>query len=157
MNAPFDPANSDDHNLNIATPQGRANLFKKRIDELTRPKTQGGPGLTTDQAIFELRTSEDSKDVELLAAMGDAPSTVRSEKLRHAKHNSTLTRLAEENARAHLPSPEVAAAMAATNARSMAFNVRITQLMHQGLTIDQSIDAMRADPTDAALLAAMGA
>jgi hypothetical protein len=151
MNAPFNSAN-----LDIATAEGRANLFKKRIDELTKPKAKGGLGLTIDQAIFELRTSEDPKDVELLAAMGDAPSKVRSEKLRNAKHNSDLTRLADENARAHIPAKEVAAAMAATNARSMAFNVRITELHDKGLTIDQAIMHMRANQTDAALLAAMG-
>jgi hypothetical protein len=156
MNALFDPANGDDHNFDIATPQGRANLFKKRIDELTKAKTQGGPGLTTNQAIFELRTSEDAKDVELLAAMGDAPSKVRSEKLRNAKHSADLTRLADENARAHIPAKEVAAAMAATNARSAAFNTRITELRDKGLTLDQAILHMRANKTDAALLAAMG-
>jgi hypothetical protein len=156
MNAPFDPANSSGQTCDIGTPEGRANLFKKRIEELTKPKTQGGPGLTMDQAIFELRTSEDAKDVELLAAMGDAPSKVRSEKLRNAKHNADLTRLADENARAHIPAKEVAAAMAATNARTMAFNARIDELRSKGLTLDQAIERMRANTTDAALLAAMG-
>jgi hypothetical protein len=155
MNSFFDPANGVVQ-ADITTPEGRAKLFKKRIDELTKPKTQGGPGLTMDQAIFELRTSEDAKDVELLAAMGDAPSKVRSDKLRSAKHSSDLTRLADENARAHIPSKEVAAAMAATNARSMAFNTRVSELCDKGLTLDQAIMRMRANKTDAALLAAMG-
>jgi hypothetical protein len=155
MNASFDPANGP--TLDITTPEGRANLFKKRIEDLTKPKTGGGPSLTMDQAIFELRTSEDAKDVELLAAMGDAPSKVRTEKLRSAKHSSDLTRLADENARAKTPSPEVAAAMkVATNERRMAFNARIDQLEGRGFTLDQSILQMRANPTDAALLAAMG-
>ena len=157
MNTPFVPGNSDGPALDITTPEGRANLFKKRIEELTKPQAKGGPGLTMDQAIFELRTSEDAKDVELLAAMGDAPSKVRTEKLRTAKHNSDLTRLADENARAHIPSREVAAAMkVAANARSMAFNARITELMDRGFSLDQSIMHMRANRTDAALLAAMG-
>lgn len=157
MNAPFLPGNYGGPTLDISTPEGRANLFKKRIEELTKPKPEGGRGLTMDQAIFELRTSEDVKDVELLAAMGDAPSVARTEKLRIEKRNSDLTRLAEENARAGIPSPEVAAAMkTAVNARSMAFNSRITQLMDKGLTINQAVNAMRANRNDAALLAAMG-
>lgn len=152
----FDPAHGT--TLDVTTSEGRANLFKKRIEELTKPKTEGGPGLTTDQAIFELRVSEDSEDVELLAAMGDAPSKVRSEKLRSEKHRSDLTQLADENARAVIASREVATAMkVAANARSMAFNVRVTQIMSEGkTTIDQAIDKMRTIPADAALLAAMG-
>ena len=156
MTTPFVSETTTAEHYNIATPKGRANLFKKRIEELAK-KTEGGPGLTTDQAIFEMRTSEDAKDVELLAAMGDAPSKVRSEKLRSAKHNTFLTRLADENARAAVPSREVAAAMAATNARSMAFNTRITELQDKGLTIDQAIDHMRANSADVGLLKAMGA
>jgi hypothetical protein len=155
MNRYFDSANGVAQ-ADITTPEGRAKLFKKRIEELTKPKTEGGPGLTMDQAIFELRVSEDPKDVELLGAMGDAPSKVRTEKLRNAKHSADLTRLADENARAATPSREVAAAMAATNARSMAFNVRITELLGKGLTMDQAIMHMRANKNDAALLAAMG-
>jgi hypothetical protein len=155
MNAYFDPANGVVL-ADITTPEGRAKLFKKRIDELTRPKTHGGPGLTMDQAIFELRTSDDAKDVELLAAMSDGPSKVRTEKLRAAKHNADLTRIADENARAHIASKEVAAAIVATNARSMAFNTRVSELRDKGLTLDQAIMRMRANKTDAALLAAMG-
>jgi hypothetical protein len=156
MNSFFDPAYGVVQ-ADITTPGGRAKLFEHRINELTKPKAQGGPGLTMDQAIFELRTSEDPKDVELLAAMGDGPSKIRTEKLRIAKHNADLTRLADENAKAHIPSKEVAAAMAAaTNARSMAFNVRTTELVNKGLTFNQAIDHMRANQQDAALLAAMG-
>ena len=160
MNTAFIPETTTAEHYNIATPKGRANLFKKRIQELTKPKTEGGPALTMDQAIFELRTSEDEKDVQLLAAMGDERSKVRTEKLRRAQHNAELTRLADVNARAHIPSREVAAAMVATNARnarSMTFNVRITQLKDKGLTLDQAIDRTRTIPADAALLAAMGA
>jgi hypothetical protein len=156
MNAHF-PASDDGSALDITTPKGRSRLFKKRIDELTKPKTEGGPGLTTDQAIFEMRTSEDAKDVELLAAMGDAPSKVRTEKLGIAKHNSFLTQLADENARAAVPSREVAAAMAATNARSQAFNIRMDELQSRGLSLDQAINHMRANSADASLLKAMGA
>jgi hypothetical protein len=157
MNALFDPGSDDGLAPAITTPKGRAKLFKKRIEELTKPKAEGGPGLTTDQAIFEMRTSEDAKDVELLAAMGDAPSKVRTEKLRIAKHNADLTRIADENAQAHIPSREVAAAMkVATNARQMAFNVRIDELEGRGLSLDQAINHMRANRTDAALLASMG-
>jgi hypothetical protein len=146
-----------DMNSTINTAKGRANLFKKRIEELTKPKTEGGQGLTMDQAIFELRTSENHDDVALLAAMGDAPSAVRKEKLSQQKHNEFLTKLADENARATTPSPEVAAAMrVATNARSAAFNARMDILMAKGLTIDQAVDHMRANPTDAALLRSMG-
>jgi hypothetical protein len=157
MNAPFIPETTTAEHYDITTPRGRANLFQKRIEELTKPKPEGGPGLTTDLAIFEMRTSEDAKDVELLAAMGDAPSKVRTEKLGIAKHNSFLTRLADENARAAVPAREVAAAMAATNARSRAFNIRMDELQSRGLSLDQAINHMRANPTDAALLAAMGA
>lgn len=145
MNTPFVSASDYGQSFDITTPEGRANLFEKRIKELTAPKSEGGRSLTMDQAIFELRTSEDPKDVELLAAMGDPPSKVRTEKLRNAKHSAELTRLADENARAHIPSKEVAAAMAATNARSMAFNTRVTELQDKGLTLDQAILNMRAN------------
>jgi hypothetical protein len=155
MNLPFDTASSTEADT-IETPKGRANLFKKRIDELTKPKSEGGDGLTMDQAITELRTSEDPKDVQLLAAMGDEPSKHRSEKLHQHKHSQFLTKLADDNARATTPSPEVAAAMrVAVNTRSIAFNARCDDLMSKGLTLDQAINHMRADPSGAALLNAM--
>jgi hypothetical protein len=153
MNTP----KNDGQALDITTPEGRANLFKKRIEELTKPKTEGGPGFTIDQAILQLRTSENADDVALLAAMGDEPSRVRKEKLHQQKHSKFLTNLAEENARATTPSREVAAAMKlAANARTLVFNARMDELMAKGLTIDQAIWHMRANPTDARLLASMG-
>ena len=158
MNTLFVPKTTDaEHYNNIATPQGRSNLFKKRIEELTKPKDQGGPGFTTDEAVHEMRTSAKSEDVALLAAMGDAPSKVRSEKLQQQKFNDSLTKLADENATATTPSREVAAAMkTATNARTLAFNARIDTLMAEGLTLDQAIRKMQASVTDARLLASMG-
>jgi hypothetical protein len=147
--------NTDNHD--VTTSEGRSNLFKKRIDELTKPKTEGGRGLTTDQAIFELRTSDDAKDVELLAAMGDDPSKLRSEKLHQQKHSQFLTKLADENARATTPSREVAAAMkVAANDRTLAFNARVDDIMSKGFTLDQAIMHMRANADDARLLASIG-
>jgi hypothetical protein len=157
MNTPFVPETTTAEHYDITTPKGRANLFKKRIEEFTKPKTEGGPGLTTDQAIFEMRTSEKADDLALLAGMGDEPSKVRTEKLRQAKHNAKLTQLADENARATTPSREVAKAMRlATNARSAAFQSRVDELTAKGYTIDQAIMHMRANAADARLLASMG-
>jgi len=145
MNAPFIPETTEAEHYNVATPKGRSNLFKKRIEELTKPKDQGGPGFTIDEAIYELRTSAKPEDVALLAAMGDAPSKIRSEKLNQQKHSQFLTKLADENASATAPSPEVAAAMKlASNARSMAFNARVDQLLSTGLSLDQAINRMRS-------------
>lgn len=145
--------------LDITTAAGRAHLFKKRIEELTKPKTAGGQSLTMDQAIFEMRTSENAEDVALLAAMGDQPSRVRKEKLSQERHSDFLTKLADENARATTPSPEVAAAIKSTavNNRAMAFNARIEELTQAGFTLDQAILQMRADPDDSRLLEEMNA
>lgn len=146
-------------NTLISTPQGRSNLFKNRVEELTKPKTHGGLGLTIDDAIHEMRTSTHPDDVALLAAMGDAPSQVRSEKLGQQKHSDFLTRLSDENARATTPSPEVAAAMKlATNERTLAFNARIDALMNSGLSLDSAINRMRIGTADdKKLLREMGA
>ena len=157
MDAPFITEATEPGHYDIETPRGRSNLFRKRIEELTKPKEKGGPGLTMDQAIFEMRTSTNSDDVALLAAMGDAPSKVRSEKLHQQRHSQFLTQLADENAQATTPSPEVAAAIKlATNERWLAFDARIDEIMTKGLTFDQAIDHMRANATDARLLASMG-
>lgn len=156
MNAPFIPETTEAAHYDIATPRGRSNLFKRHIEELTKPKNQGGPGLTMDEAIHEMRTSAKPELVELLAAMGDAPSKVRTEKLQRQKFNQFLTKTADENANATTPSPEVAKAMkSAVNARSLVFNARMDELMAKGYSTDHAIMHMRANASDARLLSSM--
>ncbi len=135
----------------LATPQGRAHIFNKRIDELMRAK-----GLTLDDAIYELRTSSNHDDQALLEAMGEKPSLHRTEALQTEQRNRMLDRLAEENAQATRKSVEVAAA-AARQARDVAFNARIDELHRKGFSTDQAILQMQANPKDAELLKAMGA
>lgn len=146
MKVLYKPGTSYADLFTLDTPEGRAKLFSDRIDELMRQ------GLSLNDAVYELRLSEDPKDVALLEAMGETPSHARAEQLSTERRNQMLDRLAEENASASKPSAEVAAAMA----RNIAFNARITELMGRGLTIDQAVNNMRANEKDAALLAAMG-
>lgn len=152
--SPFAPGTSKADLFTLDTPEGRARIFKERIDELTRPKSEGGKGMTMDAALFEMRTGDNPDDNALLSAMGEAPTHLRREKLREQKQVDDLKRLAEESAKALKTSKEVAAAM---NARSIAFNVRIDELTAKGFSTDQAILQMRANPRDAALLVAMGA
>jgi hypothetical protein len=158
MNIPSTPETTEAEHYNIATPKGRSNLFKKRIEELTKSKVQGGPGYTIDEAIHELRTGAKPEDVALLSAMGDAPSKVRSEKLNQQKHSRFLTKLADENANLTTPSPEVATAMKlASNARSVVFNARLDQLLATGKSLDKAVDWMRfGTAEDQDLLKKMG-
>ncbi|HEX3817699.1 MAG TPA: hypothetical protein VHW03_05370 [Chthoniobacterales bacterium] len=160
------PASTTAEQYNIETKRGRANLFKKRIEELTKPKTQGGPGLTTDQAVHELRISENPDDQKLLTAMGEPPSDVRTDRLKQAKWRSDMMERAERNAQATKTSPEVStAAKLATNiahGRALAFNARIDEIQSEArenggreISLDDAIRRMRAKPADAALLKAM--
>lgn len=80
-----------------------------------------------------MRTGGNADDRALLEAMGETLSSHRTEKLQKT-------------------APEVAAALA----RNIAFNARITELEGRGFSLDQAILQMRANPVDAALLAAMG-
>ncbi len=121
--------------------------------ELTRPKSEGGKGLTLDEALFEMRTGGNPDDDALLCAMGERPSHFRTEQLKTEKRNQDLDRLAQENLAATKTSKEVAAAM---NGRSLAFNTRIDALMGQGFSTDQAILQMRANPKDSELLKSMG-
>lgn len=141
---------------NIATSKGRSALFNKRLDELMKPKDQGGPGLTIDQAVHELRISQNPDDQKLLEAMGEAPSSHRTEKLQQEKWRNDMTKLADQNAKGTEPSTEIKAATA-RNSRSLAFNAKIDELTAKGLSLDQAINAMRANTKDASLLTAMGA
>jgi hypothetical protein len=149
----FEPGTSGADGFTLETPKGRARLFERRIEELTKPKAQGGNGLTTDEALFEMRTGGNPDDIALLAAMGEPASLARTERLQQERRNEQLTRLAEENARAGETAAEVKAAMA----RNVAFNARIDELHRKGFSTDQAILQMRANPKDAALLKAMGA
>ncbi len=135
----------------LDTAQGRARLFKKRLDDLMRPRANGTLP-TMDDALFEMRTGGNADDQALLQAMGETTGAHRTEKLKQEKFNKNMDRWAEENAKAKLTSPEVKAA----TARNVAFNARITELTDRGLTTDQAIVQMRANASDAALLKAMG-
>lgn len=128
-------------------------MFKERLDELMR--TKGFKDI--DEALFEMRTGGNSDDIALLAAMGEPSSHHRMEKLKEEKSLAEMHRLAEENARGLKPAPEVKAALKAANAREIAFNVRMDELLDEGFSFDQAILQMRAKGKDAVLLAAMGA
>ncbi len=134
----------------LDTPEGRARIFKERIDELTRPKSEGGKGLTLDAALFEMRTGDNPDDNALLSAMGERPSHFRTEQLTTEKRNRDLDRLAQENLAATKTSKEVAAA-----SRKLAVNSRIDELHRKGFSTDQAILQMQANPKDAELLKAM--
>lgn len=156
MHTRFAPNTSEADLFSLDTPKGRRHFFNKRIDELTKPKAQGGPGLSLDEALFQMRTGGNADDYALLEAMGEKPSHFRTEKLQQQKHTDRLKRLAEENLDASKTSAEVASALAISN-RRVAFNARISELMDRGFSTDQAITQMRANPNDAALLQAMGA
>jgi hypothetical protein len=135
----------------LSTRAGRAYLFNQRIDELMRS------GLTFDAALSKMRSGGDASDHALLTAMGENPSHLHAEKAEIERWHKNLWEQAERNKNAGKTSPEVAAALKATNDRSVAFNARTRELMDRGFTIDQAILQMRADSKDAALLKAMGA
>lgn len=156
MNNHFAPNTSEAALFSLDTPQGRRHKFNKRIDELTKPKSQGGPGLSLDEALFQMRTGGNADDYALLEAMGEKPSPVRTEKLQQQRHIEHLKRLSEENKDASKTSTEVASAIA-INDRRIAFNSRITELLGRGFSIDQATNHMRANPIDAELLRQMGA
>ncbi len=156
---PFAP-DSVEAAYDINTAGGRSRLFKKRIDELTRQKSEGGKRLSMDDALFEMRTGHHPDDLVLLEAMGATLNEAQKEKLKTDQFNKALTRMAEENAKSIAPSSELQAAIAATNAardRQIAFNTRIDELTRKGFSLDQAITQMRANAEDAKLLAAMGA
>lgn len=125
--------------MDLTTPEGRREAFNKRIDELTTPKWPDGRKLTTDQALFEMRTGGNADDKVLLEAMGETVSHQRTVQLKEEKMKIA---------------PEVAKA---SKARRAAFNARITELTGKGLSIDQAINAMRVNPADSVMLASMGA
>ncbi len=152
ITTPFLPApDSKEAWYSLDSPQGRGRRFKDRIEELTRPKSEGGKGLTIDEALFEMRTGDNPEDRVLLEAMGEKTSHFRVEKLQQQKHLDNLHRLAEENKNALKDSREVAAALA----RNIAFNVRLDELTALGLSVDEAINKMRSNRDDATLLAAM--
>lgn len=136
----------------INTPAGRRVRFNERVDELMRPTAKGGKGLTLEAAVLEMRTGGNADDRALLEAMGEKSSHFRDEALRREKFNRDLDRIAQENIEAtKTAQEEVAAALS----RNIAFNSRMDELTRKGFSTNQAILQMRADPDDAALLAAM--
>ncbi|MGI8435644.1 MAG: hypothetical protein ACR2NX_01885 [Chthoniobacterales bacterium] len=148
----YQPGSSESEIFTLATPQGRAHLFKKRTEELMRAKADGtSPSL--DHALFEMRTGTNPDDRALLEAMGESPSHAHAKKAHEQKFFAKLDQLAEANRDAGKTSSEVAAAMVA---RNVAFNSRVGSLIEKGLSLDQAIYQMRANSKDAELLRAMG-
>jgi hypothetical protein len=140
----------------IKTATGRRRLFHRRIDEIQAAQRAAGRTSNLDEALFELRTSEKPEDRKLLELMGVATGWSTSEKLRQERHLTMLGAAAEQSARGTALSPEAKAALKAANARQIAFNSRLDELMAKGFSIDQAILQMRANPIDARLLAEMG-
>src|SRR6266403_1560686 len=99
----YTPNTSEADLFSLNTPHGRRHKFNKRIDELTKPKSEGGPGLTINQAVFEMRTGGNADDQALFKAMAGL-----------AKENADVSK---------------ASSGLAINTRRAAFNARITELM----------------------------
>lgn len=154
MSAPnFAPGTSEADVFTLDTRAGRARLFNKRIDELMQTKNYK----SIDDALHEMRTGGNPDDTDLLASMGESSSLARTEKLKAEKWVQDMRRLGDEVAQAGKAAPEVKAALKAANSREIAFNVRLDALLEKGFSIDQAINQMRANASDAALLKSMGA
>ncbi len=164
MNQPeFAPGTSKEDVQNINTPEGRRSLFNEKIDALIKPKAEGGKGLSLDGAIFTMRGNKE--DRFLLAAMGmGSHSQAHQALLDRFSGLAAITPGSEDLAPKKLLKPLTASdsqwatrrsAAVARNARHVAFNSRIDELTGEGFSVDQSINQMRANAQDAALLAAM--
>lgn len=156
----FAPGTSIAAAYDINTPEGRRRRFNEKIDALTKLKSEGGKGMSLDDALFEMRGNKE--DRLLLGAMGYGFYDQAHQKLHdRMSHISTVDKLGAGSEDFDLKTlkkiSENASADGAREAasRTIAFNCRIDQLTRAGFTVDQAIIQMRADPKDAALLAAM--
>jgi hypothetical protein len=156
MKTVFTPGTSEKDVFTLDTAAGRARIFQKRLDEIVAQLTASGKRSTIDDAIYELRTSNDPNDQQLLVAMGENPSAFRSEHLKREKFLTDMHQAARDIAAAQKPSTEVTAAIkAAQNDRATAFNSRVDELMREGFDFDAAIRQMRANAADAALIESM--
>jgi hypothetical protein len=151
QNTPNDGTVAAAHDL--LTPEGRRLVFSERIDELTRPKSEGGRGLTLDRAIREMRGN--LQDRELLYAMGYPAHDQETHDLhdRMAKIRKIDSGHPTEEKLGSLA--KNVAVNAAARLRSVAFHRRIDELTRNGFSFDQAIGQMRANPDDAALISSM--
>lgn len=137
MNNPtFAPGTAKADLFTLDTREGRARMFKERIDELMRTK-----GLKTlDDAIYEMRTGGNKDDIALLAAMGEQFSQPLVDRLKADKQEAHFQHLRETAQTAKKDSPEMKAAIKvvhetakAANARKIAVNIRIDDLLAKGV------------------------
>ncbi len=151
----FAPGTSKADVQNINTPEGRRSLFNEKIDALTKPKAEGGKGLSLDDAIFEMRGTLEGR--ELLELMGLGKHTQTHQKLLDRMSGMAAIKPGcADLADKELLKPITATASAiARNSRLVAFNSRIDELTRKGFSVDQAINQMRANAQDAALLTAM--